>query len=115
MATMFNRPDSGYLGKTPEKTIQKFVLENDRVHEIHSVLVHKFSMSDVEDPELYAAQPIYEWQQTDKGKWVMEHAIEPPVWHRYLEHTTYLYQYGITAKLKGADYTFYTLKWGQTI
>jgi hypothetical protein len=25
-------------------------------------------MGDVEDPELYAAQPLYEWQQTEQGQ-----------------------------------------------
>ncbi len=112
----FNRPDSGYLGKTPENPIKhKFIVEGDRVHEIHNVLVHRFSLGDVEDPELYAAQPIYEWQQSEQGKWVMEHSVEEPVWHRYLAHTSCSYEYGITAKLKGADYTFFTLKWGQNI
>jgi hypothetical protein len=38
---------------------------------------HTFRMGDVEDPELYAAQPIYEWQQTEKGQWVMEHCTDP--------------------------------------
>ena len=31
-------------------------------------------MGDVDDVEIYAAQPIYEWQQTDHGRWVMENA-----------------------------------------
>ena len=29
-------------------------------------------MGDVDDVEVYAAQPIYEWLQTDAGKWVNE-------------------------------------------
>jgi hypothetical protein len=31
-------------------------------------------MGDVDDVEIYAAQPIYEWQQTEAGRWCMEHA-----------------------------------------
>ncbi len=31
-------------------------------------------MGDVEDPEIYAAHRIYEWQQNDKGKWAMSNA-----------------------------------------
>jgi hypothetical protein len=46
------------------------------------VKVHEFNMGDVEDPDLYAAQPLYEWQQSEQGKWIMEHAVEPPFWHR---------------------------------
>ena len=35
-------------------------------------LLHEFFMGDVEDPEIYCAQPIYEWQQTSAGKFCME-------------------------------------------
>ena len=31
-------------------------------------------MGDVDDVDIYVAQPIYEWQQTDQGKWAMQHA-----------------------------------------
>lgn len=31
-------------------------------------------MGDVDDVDIYVAQPIYEWQQTSRGKWVMAHA-----------------------------------------
>lgn len=109
----YNRPNEGYLGETPTKQTHKFVVENDRVYEIHRTVVHKFSMSDVEDPEIYAAEPIWKWQQSESGKWVMEHAVEPPVWHRWQEPITYSQTYAIVAKLKGPDYTFFNLKWGQ--
>lgn len=36
-----------------------------------------FNMGDVEDPEIYIAQPIYEFQQTDKGRWMMENCKDP--------------------------------------
>ena len=29
-------------------------------------------MGDVDDVEVYAAHPIYEWLQTEEGKWVNE-------------------------------------------
>jgi len=38
------------------------------------ITFHRFNMGDVEDVDIYAAQPIYEWQQTEHGRWVMEHA-----------------------------------------
>ena len=46
-----------------------------------SIELHEFNMGDVEDPYLYAAEPIYQWQQTEKGKWAMEHALDKPVFH----------------------------------
>ena len=40
------------------------------------VVVHKFSMGDVDDPDIYAGAPIYDWQQTEAGKYCMKHSIE---------------------------------------
>lgn len=80
--------------------------------EVKEVVVHVFELSDVDDPDLYAAQPIYEWQNSESGKWVMEHAVDKPVWHRMLDPMVFGYKYKITAKLTAKDYTFWTLKWG---
>jgi hypothetical protein len=44
---------------------------------VQKINFHSFGMGDVEDPELYAAQPLYEWQQTEQGQWVMEHCSDP--------------------------------------
>ena len=41
-------------------------------------IVHEFSLSDVDDPDLLAAEPIWNWQQSDSGKWVMENAYDKP-------------------------------------
>ena len=80
----------------------KVRVEDDRqiVDEIHKVVVHRFRMGDVDDPEIYAAQPIWEWQQTDAGKFVMENAIGQPVYHRQADALNYGYQYIITAELE---------------
>lgn len=74
--------------------------------------VHSFSIGDVEDPEIYAAQPLWEWQNSEVGKWVMEHAIETPMYHQILDHLTYGYKYVIRAKLSYQDAFVYKLKWG---
>lgn len=103
---------NGYLGEPKNIKTHKYMVIDDKVHEIHKTVVHRFKLSDVDDPDLYAAQPIIEWQNSEMGKWVMERAVETPEWHRHLEPVTYGYQYAIVAKLKGADYTFWTLKWG---
>jgi len=38
------------------------------------ITFHRFNMGDVEDIDIYVAEPIYRWQQTSQGRWVMEHA-----------------------------------------
>lgn len=75
------------------------------------LLVHEFRLGDCEDPEIYAAQPIYEWQQTDKGKWIMEHAHDP-TFHIVTSPMSYQYIVRITAELDGPRLTEYYLRFG---
>ena len=102
---------TGYLGPEPTKHSQEFMIIEDRAHRIHEVTVYRFTMGDVEDPDIYAADPIIKWQNTEQGAWVMEHAVESPIWHRMVDHSSFGYTYVIRAKLKDVDYTFYQLKW----
>lgn len=76
-----------------------------------SYIVHEFRMSDVEDPDVYAGQPIYEWQQSEAGKWVMENAIQKPSWHKQFDIHSYGYQFQIRADLTPEQITFFELKY----
>ena len=75
------------------------------------VVVHHFPMGDVEDPDLYAAEPLYNWQQSEAGTWVMAHAVEPPFWVRQPDLSSYGYRYYIVARLREQDQTYFKLKW----
>lgn len=77
----------------------------------YTMVVHRFTVSDVDDPEIYAAEPILKWQNSESGKFIMEHATEKPSYHQHLDHVTYGYQYAITATLKETDYTYWKLKY----
>jgi hypothetical protein len=85
------------------------------VEEIHKVVVHRFRIGDVDDPEIYAAQPIWEWQQSDAGKFVMEHAIEAPVWLKDIDHQTYGYRYAIVAELEKKKLAEFYLRFDKVI
>ena len=80
------------------------------------MLVHRFSMGDVEDAQIYAAGPLMDWQRSESGRWVMEHAIRTPEWR-----TTYdtLYQWGtaveVHADLEPEDQVYFLLRWGDEI
>ena len=112
-----NRANSGTIGlpQDPKRPIYDVMVIDDKVYKIHKTIVHQFKLSDVEDPDLHAAQPLWDWQESEHGKWVMSKAVEPPEWHRYIDHTHYYYRYAIVAKLKDIDYTFWTLKWASTV
>ena len=71
--------------------------------------IHTFKMGDVEDPELYAAQPIWEWQKTPMGQWVMKHCKDP-TFHTYPDPITYGYTILITAYMTDKRYTEFVLK-----
>lgn len=94
------------LFKAPE-----YKLIDSKAVKFSDVAVHSFNMGDVEDPDLYAAQPIMEWQQSEAGQWVMEHAVETPFWHRHVDPHSYGYKYYIIARLAEQDQTYWALKW----
>jgi len=77
------------------------------------LIVHRFFMSDVEDPDLYAAEPLYQWEHSEQGQFVMTNALETPEWHRSVVPDRYGWQYIITARLEGPALTEYLLRWGQ--
>lgn len=82
-----------------------------RMEPIKSHVVHEFTMGDVDDPDLYASQPLWEFQQSEKGQWVLEHAVEAPVYVRAVDYIYYGYRYKISAKFYESDLTYYLLKW----
>ena len=72
-------------------------------------VLHTFTMGDVEDPEIYVAAPIYEWQQTEIGKWCMAHA-EDPTYHISPDDFSYGYIVTVKGTLKDKYATLYELK-----
>jgi len=76
------------------------------------MILHEFSMGDVEDPYLYAGFPIAEWQKTDKGRWLMDHAQGEMVFHCRPCPETFGYRVVITGELDERDEIIFRLKWG---
>lgn len=93
--------------------IKKQIMPDGSIQEIVKCVVHKFKVGDVEDPDLYAAQPIWEWQNTEKGKFIMENAIDKPEWQRHIDHLSFQYDYAIIAEIPSIKVTEYFLKWGK--
>ena len=73
--------------------------------------VHYINMGDCEDPDLFVSQPIYEWQQTEKGKYIMENSMPAPMWIRSADPYNYGYLYTIKAYLSPDKITYYRLKY----
>lgn len=71
--------------------------------------VHEFNMGDVEDPDLWAAHSLYEFEQSEKGKWIMINSKPVASWHRL--PSTYGWTYQIRAYLSPKQLTYYKLKY----
>ena len=70
-----------------------------------TIVAHRFTVGDVEDPDIYAGEPLWEWQNSEAGKWAMENCAETPSWHRDIDsHYGYSYQVRITLTPKQLVY-----------
>ena len=76
------------------------------------VMVHSFLLGDVEDPDLYAGQPLWEWQESEAGAWVVEHAADKPYWVRRTDPYNYGFRYYVFARLTEPDQVYWQLRWG---
>ena len=92
----------------------RFIVLDNVVIETKEIVVHRFVISDVDDPDLFAGEPLWEWQNSERGQWVMERSIETPVWTRVMEPVYYRYQYVITARFDTKTLTEYYLRFGNT-
>lgn len=77
------------------------------------ICVHEFMLGDVDDVEIYIAAPVWDWQQTEAGAWILEHAVDKPYWVQTMDHTTYSYRIRIMARLSEQHEVFWRLKWGK--
>lgn len=85
----------------------KYKIVDGEVRVRHTL--HIFTMHDCEDPELYAAEPIYQWQQTPEGKFCMEKATDLE-FHTMIDHASMGYKVAITGYITEKHATFLALK-----
>jgi uncharacterized protein YvpB len=75
-----------------------------------SYVVHTFILGDVDDPDIYAAEPIWKWQQSEAGQWVMKNSYDKPTWQKQFNVSTYGHLFQIRADLTPEQITFFELK-----
>lgn len=66
---------------------------------------------EVEDPEVYAAEPILEFEKSERGLWLKEHSYEQMSFTIQEHPEVWGYGINIWAWLSDKDLTYYTLKW----
>jgi hypothetical protein len=65
-------------------------------------------MGDVEDPYLYAAGPLHEWEQTEEAVWLKSKCNDLVF---FCDTHDYGFMIRIYAPLEGEALTFYNLKY----
>jgi hypothetical protein len=91
----------------------RYTVEDNVVKEIHKVVVHKFDLADVDDPDIYAAGPIFDWERSEAGQFVMKYAVDKPEWHRHMDPMFMGYRYIIMAELESKKLSEFYLRWGR--
>ena len=90
---------------------REYKIIDNQVVEISDLIVYSFVLSgDIEDPDIFAAEPLWTWQQSEAGCWVLEHTVQQPFWHRVIDLHSYQYRYDIIARMSTKDQTFFKLK-----
>ena len=105
----------GYAGEwlgcryngAPERQCQ-FSNVSDTVMKL--VRLHQFRLGDSEDPEIYAAQFLAEFMDTEQGRWIRENAHDPQ-FVIHADPVTLGHLVGISGYLSEEAETFYRLTW----
>lgn len=78
-----------------------------------TITFHTFHMGDVDDVDIFVAQPIWEWQQSEHGQWVMTHAQDLRYYTGADPHS-FGYQVNIRGTLEPHLATEYFLRWSNS-
>ena len=89
----------------------KHLWQSDTEAKTITYVVKVLNVGDVDDPDIYVGQYIWEWQESEAGQWIMDHSRPTPSWHRFTDHTSYGYRYYIKAYLTPEQITYYELKY----
>ena len=73
-------------------------------------ILHEFRMGDVDDPQIYAAEPLWQWQQSEAGQWAMQNCVETPSWTIGYDPLGWGHRVTIIGDLLEHDYTYFKLK-----
>ena len=74
-------------------------------------LVKELRMGDVEDPYLYAAYPLHEWEQTEEYAYIRQHCAGEEDLVFFCDNHEYGFMIRVYAPLTGPALTYYNLKY----
>ena len=97
-------PADGHLCKV------KIFAKNNQTVAGHRIIACRFTIHEFDDPDIYAAEKLREWEQSDAGQWIMSDSLETPTWYRQSNYAIMGYIYIVVAWLSAENVTFFNLK-----
>ncbi len=83
----------------------KLAMDNNVV-----IKVHEFFMSDCDDLDIYVAEPLNTWLESECGSWLQENSFSMR-WHSLVDHERLGHRITVVATLSEQDAVYYQLKW----
>jgi len=75
------------------------------------VIFKTIKLGDCEDPELYAAFPIAEWERSEQGEWAKDNATNL-AWYLEEDFGNWGFRVRIEGNLQGESLTYFFMRWG---
>ena len=91
----------------------RYKVNGNIVQEIHKLVVHRFDVADVDDPNIHAAGPLFDWEQSEAGQFVMKNAEDRPEWQRHMDPMFMGYRYVVIAELEKKKLSEFYLRFGK--
>lgn len=74
-----------------------------------TILLHKFRIGNEDDPEVYAAEALYQWEKSSAGQWAMKNSVSTPTWVIRQHSPTFESIMHIRGEFSESDATMYHL------
>lgn len=73
--------------------------------------VHTIDVGYTDDPHIYAAPYLLEWERSEAGKYVMKNSIDVPYWTSAMDARGFGCEVKVIAKFTPEKYTYFKLKY----
>ena len=74
-------------------------------------ILHEFNMGDVDDPMLYAAFPLHDWEKSEAGAWAIKNSVGECSFAVSTDPYNFGYRVTVYGDLYEHDHTYYRLKY----
>lgn len=103
--------DNLFLVEKPKDyKFDQYKLVGNEVVELKRFVAYSFQVYDSDRKNQEAGKHLFEWTQSDRGRWIMENAFETPYYDYYKRSDTWTVEFKVVATLTAKKLTEYYLR-----